>query len=185
MAEDEVKTDTVEPEGETNMATADVPADTSIDATAETSSEAPVEAPVQVAAEAPAEPVARPAATQSPTMAAGHEEKSAFHVEHHTHFKWHADVLIDGHELFYGYIKDVSAQGANLFLDHNMQSVRQIKLRMHVPPLRIGEVVRVVETTAKIVSSVYDGAEEYFRAGIIFSKFVSDSDRAYLLGRVE
>ena len=116
----------------------------------------------------------------APTGAKKYEE---LHSEPHPHVRWHADVLADGH-VYHGLIKDVSMQGANLFLEHNLQNTRLIKLHIHVPPLLATSPPHVLDLSAKIISTIYDGGENSFRSGIIFQKFALESDQAYLQSRI-
>lgn len=112
------------------------------------------------------------------------EEKNVYSPRKHLPHKWHVDVLVNGHDVYHGYVKEVSMQGASLFLDHNLQGSKQIGLQIHIPPLTATEKLRVVEVTAKINSTIYDSDEDYFRTGINFIKFSSEADSAYLESRI-
>jgi hypothetical protein len=103
----------------------------------------------------------------------------------HPHVKWHADVLVDGHDVYQGYVRDVSLVGAELFLSHNLQHSQFVKLHIHVPPLLDSIPPRILEMTAKVLSTVYDSRAEYFRSSIVFLQFTFEADRAYLHTRVE
>jgi PilZ domain len=120
-------------------------------------------------------------ATQSAPTGTGKYEE--LHGESHPHFKWHVDVLAEGH-VYHGFVKDISMKGANLFLDHNLQNAKLIKLHIHVPPLVVTSQPRVIEVSAKIISTIYDGNEDSFRSGIIFQKFTQESEQAYLHSRI-
>ncbi|KAF0206262.1 MAG: hypothetical protein FD173_265 [Gallionellaceae bacterium] len=119
-----------------------------------------------------------PAAT--PARPSRYEEP---HSEAHPHFRWHADALVEGH-VYRGVVKDISTQGANLLLDHNVQNAKSIKLHIHVPPLDVTSPHHVLEVSGKIISTIYDGSEDAFRSGIIFLQFTRESDRTYLQSRI-
>jgi len=103
-----------------------------------------------------------------------------FHDMPHVHHKWHAEVLVDGHDVYPGYVKDISMKGVHLFLDHNLQNAKRVKLHIHIPPLITTEPHHVLEVTGDITSTVYDSDEESFRSGINFREFTLKSDQAYL-----
>lgn len=103
----------------------------------------------------------------------------------HPHVKWHVDVLVDGHDVYQGYVRDVALKGAELFLSHNLQHSQFVKLHIHVPPLLDSIPPRILEMTARVLSTVYDSRAEYFRSSIVFLQFTFESDKAYLRTRVE
>ncbi|MFA6062145.1 MAG: PilZ domain-containing protein [Gallionella sp.] len=103
----------------------------------------------------------------------------------HPHVKWHTDVLVDGHDVYRGYVRDVSLKGAELFLSHNLQHSQFVKLHIHVPPLQDSILPRILEMTARVLSPVYDSRAEYFRSSIVFLQFTFESDKTYLRTRVE
>lgn len=105
-------------------------------------------------------------------------------TEPRVHVRWHVDAFIDGQGMHRGFIKDISVKGADIFLEHNMQNVKLIKLHIHVPPLNITEAHHVVEVSGKVIYSSHDSDELLFRTGIKFLEFHSESDRAYLQSRV-
>ena len=108
---------------------------------------------------------------------------SSAHPHHHAFHKWHADILVDGHDLYHGFVKDISMHGAKLYLDHNLQNVKQVKLQIHIPPLKAATASYVIEVAAKVSDTIYDSDEEYFRSTVIFIKFSLESDSAYLESR--
>ena len=143
------------------------------------SSTAPIEADSGVAKAAPEAPTsARPEAQAS---ARKYEDS---HNEPHPHFRWHADVLVDGHDVYQGMVKDISMKGVNLLLDHNLQNAKLVKLHIHVPPLDVTHPHDVLEVSGKILSTVYDSSEDEFRSAISFLQFTLESDRAYLKSRL-
>jgi hypothetical protein len=118
---------------------------------------------------------------------ATHQESELLHVrgEIHPHIKWHVDVLVDGHDVYKGYIRDITSKGADLYLPHNLQYSKQLKLHVHVPPLSDASPPRVLEMTARVLSSVYDSRADYFRAEIAFLVFTFESDKTYLQTRID
>ena len=94
------------------------------------------------------------------------------------------DVLVDGHDVYHGFVKNISMHGAKLYLDHNLQNVKQIKLQIHIPPLQAATPPHVIEVLAKVSDSTYDSDEEYFRSGIVFIKFSLEADSGYLESRI-
>jgi len=100
------------------------------------------------------------------------------------HVRWHADALIDGYDVYHGFIKDISSRGTDIFLDRNLQSVKLIKLHIHVPPLSVTSDPHVVEVSGKIIYTAYDSKESCFHAGINFLQFNLEPDLAYLRSRI-
>jgi hypothetical protein len=135
------------------------------------SSTAPIEAAGGVAKAAPA----------APAIARKYEDS---HSEPHPHFRWHADVLVDGHDVYQGMVKDISMKGANLLLEHNLQNAKLVKLHIHVPPLDVTHPHDVLEVSGKILTTVYDSSEDEFRSAISFLQFTLESDRTYLQSRL-
>ena len=116
--------------------------------------------------------------TPSSTIEAGKFRDT--HNELHHNYKWHAEVLVDEHEVYRGLVKDISMKGLNLILDHNLQNSKLVKLHMHIPPRDISSPHHVLEVSGKITSTVYDSGEEAFRSGISFIEFTLVSDQTYL-----
>ena len=121
-----------------------------------------------------------PIVDATPTAIADQRKFRDIHNESHPHFKWHAEVLVDGHDVFQGIVKDISMLGLNLVLDHNLQNSKLVKLHIHVPPLDTSSPHHVLEVSGKITSTVFDSGEEAFRSGISFIQFTLDSDQTYL-----
>jgi len=102
------------------------------------------------------------------------------HDEPHPHFKWHAEALVDGHDVYHSIVKDISREGLSLILDHNLQNSKIVKLRIYIPPFEISNPHHVMEVSGKITSTIFDSGEEAFRSGIKFVQFTQDSDQTYL-----
>jgi hypothetical protein len=120
------------------------------------------------------------AADKAPSATTDGVKFREVHDTPHPHFRWHAEVLVDGHDVYEGMVKDISMQGLNLILDHNLQNSKLIKLHVHVPQPSSSSPHHVLEISGKITSAVYDSTEESFRSHVVFSEFTSESDRAYL-----
>jgi hypothetical protein len=102
------------------------------------------------------------------------------HAAPHSHHKWHAEVRVDGHDVYQGVVKDISTKGFNLIIDHNLQNSKFVKLHIHIPPLNIGSPQHILEVSGKITNTVYDSVESSFRSGVSFLEFTLESDRTYL-----
>lgn len=146
---------------------------------------APEQTEAQPAQEAPA--AAAPAHEAQHHEAHHHEQGShgVMHAEVHPHVRWHADVLVDGHDIYHGFVKDVTDEGADLFLDYNLQYTRSVKLHILVPPLSAPSRPHVLAVSAKILSTVYDSDEECFRSAVHFTQFSPLSEQAFLHNRLE
>jgi len=119
-------------------------------------------------------------ADATPTVTANQRKFRDIHNEPHPQFKWHTEVLVDGHDVFQGIAKDISMKGLNLVLDHNLQNSKHVKLHIHIPPLDISSPHHVLEVSGNITSTVFDSGEEAFRSSISFIQFTLDSDQTYL-----
>jgi len=104
--------------------------------------------------------------------------------EPRVHVRWYADAFIDGHDVYHGFIKDVSLHGTDIFLEHNLQNVKFLKLHIYLPPIGVSSEQHVVEVSGKIVHIVYDSNESFFRIGVNFLQFELESDLAYLRSRI-
>lgn len=100
------------------------------------------------------------------------------------HVRWHASALIDGQDAYHGFIKDISLNGADVFLGHSLQNEKFVKLHICLPPLSVTDDPHVVEVSGKIVCVVYDCNESFFRTGVNFLKFNLESDQAHLKSRI-
>lgn len=94
--------------------------------------------------------------------------------------KWRAVAFIDAQNQYHGYIKDVSAQGAAVFLDRNLQALEFIKLHIQIPPSYTLREPRILKVYGKIVYTTHDRSELLFRTGIRFLTFDSEQDSAFL-----
>jgi hypothetical protein len=117
-------------------------------------------------------------ATESTSINFGHSKEGR--SEPHIHVKWHADVYIDGLGLYQALVKDISENGTDIFLDLNLQKVKSINLRIHVPPLINASEQRFIEVTARVIYSAYDNLESMFHTKVNFIHFNLESDRTYL-----
>jgi hypothetical protein len=104
--------------------------------------------------------------------------------DHRYTVRWHVDASIDGQGVFQGFVKEISLRGADIYIDHNLQNVKLIKLHIHVPALSKTAKEHIVEVFGKVVYTVYASKESLFRSGIKFVKFNLESDPAYLQSRL-
>lgn len=109
---------------------------------------------------------------------------AAPHAHAHASHKWHTDVIVEGHDVYHGFVKEISMQGAKLYLEHNLQNDKLVKLQIHIPPLEAAVEPHVIEVTAKINYTIYDSVEDFFRSGVNFTRFSLESDSAYLETRI-
>ena len=98
--------------------------------------------------------------------------------------RWHVDALVEGQPVLHGFVRDLSAKGADIFLGRNLQNVKSVKLHIHVPPLSVTGEHHIVEVSGKIVYTAHDSEELLFHTGIVFVKFNLDSDMEYLKSRL-
>jgi hypothetical protein len=99
-------------------------------------------------------------------------------------FRLNVDVLVDGQEFHHGFVKDISLEGATLYMDRNFQKPRSIQLHIKVPPLIAAGKPHVVKVAGMIVYSIYDCNEMSFRSGVNFNQFNTPSDRDFLQERL-
>ena len=118
-------------------------------------------------------PQTAPAATASPAQ----RKIARFRV------KWHADILIDGQNIYHGFISDISTAGASVYLDNNVHPLKPT-LRIHIPPLSVTGKSHILEVSGKTVYVVYDGDKQLYRAAISFTRFHVESDMEYLEERL-
>jgi hypothetical protein len=108
----------------------------------------------------------------------------ARHGEPRICIRWPAEALIDGKGVYKGFVKGISLRGTNIYLDVNLQKVKSVKLRIHVPSLGKLNAARVMEVSANVIYTAYDGNESLFHAGLNFTQFKLASDQAYLQSRL-
>jgi hypothetical protein len=121
------------------------------------------------------------ATPSAPKDAGIHKE---LRIEPRIRVRWHADAFIDGQGVYQGFVKDISLKGTDIFLDHNLQKVKFIKLRIYVPPLSKTSVSYVMEVSAKVIYTAYDSTETLFHTGVNFTQFNLASDQTYLQSRI-
>lgn len=119
-------------------------------------------------------------ANQTPSPAGMQQN---FQPPHH-HFKWHVDVRVDGHDVYHGFIKEITLEDTHLFVEHNLQNAKFVKLHIHIPPVANSTPHPVVEVSGKIMSTIFDSTEDCFRSAIHFQEFTLESDRIYLQSRL-
>lgn len=99
--------------------------------------------------------------------------------------RWHVDAFVEGQPVLHGFVRDLSAKGADIFLGRNLQNVKSVKLHIHVPPLSVTGEHHIVDVSGKIVYTAHDSEELLFHTGIVFAKFNLNSDLAYLKSRLD
>ena len=157
-----------EPVGETSLAASET-----VEATASATANA-------VGSKAPEATKTIPKATPPASTSVEKE----FRVEPRIRVKWRVDAFIDGQGVYQGFVKDISLSGTDVFLDHNLQKVKFVKLRIYVPPLSKTSSPHVMEVSAKVRYTAYDSRESLFHTGVKFSQFNLESDHAYLQSRI-
>ena len=120
------------------------------------------------------------AAKETPAASILHEPRQ----EPRIRVKWHVDAIIDGQDMYKGFVKDISLHGTDIFLDVNLQKVKSLKVRIYVPPLSKKEKPHVMEVSGKVVYTAYDSGEFLFHTGVKFLQFSQDSDHALLQSRI-
>jgi hypothetical protein len=166
MAEENTTNTQVDKAPEENITASDV-AEVAPQAAETTQADDNKNAPSAAAAPAPS-----PAGTQQ-----------NFQPPHH-HFKWHVDVRVDGHDVYQGFIKEITLEDTHLFVEHNLQNAKFVKLHIHIPPVANSTPHPVVEVSGKIMSTIFDSTEDCFRSAIHFQEFTLESDRIYLQSRL-
>lgn len=115
------------------------------------------------------------------TIAAVHQ---VLQVDPHIRVRWHAEAFIDGKGVYKGFVKGISLTGTSIYLGLNLQKVKSVKLRIHVPLPGSLSVHRVMEVAASVIYSSYDGYESLFHTGLTFTQFNLASDQSYLQARI-
>jgi hypothetical protein len=96
---------------------------------------------------------------------------------------WHADVISDDHVMYHGFINDISAIGASVFLESSLHT-KKCTLHIHVPPLNLKSKSHLMKVSGKPVYVVYDGDKQLFRTAISFIRFNPESELAHLKERL-
>lgn len=96
---------------------------------------------------------------------------------------WHTDILIEGQGTLHGSINDLSTQGASVYLNNNLPTIK-CTLHIHVPPLDSTSKPHLIAISGKVAYTVYDGKKQSFRTAINFLGFNLKSDLALLGGRL-
>ena len=128
--------------------------------------------------------LSRAAAQAAPSTQTGAKKYVECRNEPRIHVRWHADAFIDGQEVYRGFLKDISLKGADIFLEHNLQMEKFVRLHIYVPPLSATSDPHVVKVSGKIVYTAHDNDETLFHTGINFLRFNLESDLAYLKSRI-
>lgn len=97
---------------------------------------------------------------------------------------WHVAASLDGRRWYQGFLKDISIEGATLYLDHNLEHHRAITLQIQVPPLAAHAPAHLIGIDCHSVYSIHDNSEQMFRTGVMFTKFHQEADRDFLETRL-
>jgi hypothetical protein len=127
---------------------------------------------------------AKTIADTSPSTSTETKKREYYHATAPHHFKWNVEVRVDGHDVYHGFVKDITMYGLHLFLEHNLQYSKLVKLHIHVPPLDSENPHHILEVTGKITATIYDSSEDFFRSSIEFLEFTFETDREYLKSRI-
>ena len=97
------------------------------------------------------------------------------------HVKWYVDALVEGH-IYHGFIKQIFLHGTEIYLDLDLglSKIKNIKLRIHVPPPSRTSPPHLIEVSGNVVFSAYNNEEALFHSGVHFLEFKDESDRKYL-----
>jgi hypothetical protein len=96
------------------------------------------------------------------------------------HVHWHVVTELDKHGICHGFIKEISIQGATLFLDHDLIKVKTILLEIESPALQPQAPPHILAIDCHVIYAIHDSEERMFRTGIHFHKFRIDSDKDFL-----
>lgn len=72
---------------------------------------------------------------------------------------------------FHGLTNDISASGMSVVVENNIFNPDEVTVLIALPPEHMGAPQRVIETTAKMVYTVYSSKHEAFRVGLAFKHF--------------
>lgn len=99
--------------------------------------------------------------------------------------RWHADAYLGEAAAYQGFIKDISIEGTDIFLDTNLRKIKTLKLRIYIPPLSKKELPHSMDVSGSVVYTSYDSNESMFHTGVKFIQFGSESDRTLLEARIK
>lgn len=75
---------------------------------------------------------------------------------------------------FHGLTHDISASGLSVVVDQNIVNHDEVTVLIALPPEHTGGLPRIIETTAKIVYTVYSSKHDAFRVGLNIKRFKED-----------
>lgn len=127
------------------------------------------------------------AVEQSPTLVTSQVKTGEEHrSEPRFRVRWHVTAWpgANPEAAHHGFIKDISFKGVSILIEHNLKIVNTVTLHIHLPPLAVGQPPRTVEVKSKLIYTIHDSEELFFRAGFHFVEFKSEADRDYLHSRL-
>jgi hypothetical protein len=98
---------------------------------------------------------------------------------------WRAALVIGGQLAHEGRLKDISASGAAILIQSNLNVGISLELHMLLPTLHQGHEQKVIVVHGTTCNSTHDSKHHCFRVGVNFGKFVVTTDREYLTSRLE
>ncbi len=101
------------------------------------------------------------------------------------HVHWHVATELDKHGICLGFIKEISIQGATLYLDHDLIKVKKIILEIQVPALQPHTAPHILAIDCQVIYAIHDSDEQMFRTGIHFDKFQVESEKDFLDHRLK
>jgi c-di-GMP-binding flagellar brake protein YcgR len=98
---------------------------------------------------------------------------------------WRAALVIGGKFTYEGRLRDISASGAAILIQSNVNVGISLELHMLLPTMHQGHEQKVIIVHGKTCNSTFDSKHYCFRVGINFDKFLVPTDREYLTSRLE
>jgi hypothetical protein len=97
---------------------------------------------------------------------------------------WRVSVFIEGHDLHYGRVKDISLHGIAILNGLNIKPGTNVTLNIHISSLTTPLKPKALVVHGITSYAVHDAGHLCFRVGIVFVKFAPATDRAYLEERL-
>jgi c-di-GMP-binding flagellar brake protein YcgR len=98
---------------------------------------------------------------------------------------WRAALVIGDQLTYEGRLKDISASGAAILIESNVNVGVSVELHMLLPVTHQGYEQKVIIVHGKTCNSTFDSKHYCFRVGINFDRFLVPTDREFLTIRLE
>ncbi len=126
----------------------------------------------------------KPSSSEAVAAASAALNKPVVEHRRHTRFrvKWRAAIIVNnGSEqlIKHGITKDVSLGGISILLEDNFCVDGTVTVVLQIPMHQFKTEYRILETKARMIHTVFDGAVSQFRAGIEFLEFKA-GDKSFL-----